>query len=932
MTSHLLAELFSGVVALTWRASWLIVVLVVLRLAVRGRVPAQAWFAVWLIVALRLLIPFSLPTGWSPYNFAASPPGNAAGSPASVPPLVNASVAPATAPTVLDTAASHTPTPLPNTPGTLSSLLGAAPKWSPEGIFAMVWILGIALLATARLAGSWRFRRQLQGAAQVADRRVVALVESELKRVGKSGRFRLLETGAVDAPALYGFAHPRLLLPPGLTAKLSDEELRYVVRHELGHLRRRDLLAHGLMQVAVALHWFNPLVWLSARLARADCELACDEFVLQRELPGGTSAYGATLLKVLGVVGYRRRPVAVVAMLEGREQLAQRIRMIADYRPSTLGRVMAGVVMVAILAVASLTRESRAEGQQTTPVPKPVSTSPTKPVEEATTSAVAGTPPVVNDAPLTTEVDQRVEAERKAKTLDWLKEQVDQQRQKVDRLARELQDYKEQKRMVSGDQLRNSVSEALRALSLEVQHTEAVKSAAEIRLNQVKEYKARGADLKDLPFIANQPLVIQLIQQLAAARISVENLRQKYLEAHPATIAATNALAATEQELQRAVDAACRQVEAECEEARRNSDRAQNAYEKAKSDALVLDRDAAEYNVRARALQVNTQILQSIMARARAVDDSPLPDSSRRDAAIRPSPDFTVSVMGEVNQQGAIAFSAKDNPIVLDVIARAGGFTSRANRGAVRIIHSNADGSRTEATLTAEVLMTGTSPELHLHGGDIVVVPELPRAVIERTVSVAGQVKRPGLFQMGAENLLLRDLLLKAGGLTETGNGKKVRLTRFDPVNRSTKIFTIDVEAALRGEPEPGSDAATWTLEAGDIVFVPERIIDGAQQPEQQPTRDVGIIGAQELKSRPAPDANAKNTIVIGIDTDGVASIDGKKVTDDQLIARLREIYGVAPSASVVIKADEKTQFKWLTAVMDSCHKVGFNRLNLQSR
>src|SRR5207248_1350345 len=103
------------------------------------------------------------------------------------------------------------------------------------------------------------------------------------------------------------------LLPPGLAAQLTADELRHVVRHELGHWRRRDLLAQALLQTAVAVHWFNPLAWVAARLARADCELACDEFVLRRESPTGASAYGATLLKVLGVVRGRRRPVAVVA-------------------------------------------------------------------------------------------------------------------------------------------------------------------------------------------------------------------------------------------------------------------------------------------------------------------------------------------------------------------------------------------------------------------------------------------------------------------------------------------------------------------------------------------------------------------------------------------------------------------------------------------
>ena len=76
MNPTTLSDLFSEFVAASWRAGWLIVVLAVLRVLVRGRIPAQVWFVAWIVVALRLVIPFSVPVGWSPYNLtvnAASP-------------------------------------------------------------------------------------------------------------------------------------------------------------------------------------------------------------------------------------------------------------------------------------------------------------------------------------------------------------------------------------------------------------------------------------------------------------------------------------------------------------------------------------------------------------------------------------------------------------------------------------------------------------------------------------------------------------------------------------------------------------------------------------------------------------------------------------------------------------------------------------------
>jgi bla regulator protein BlaR1 len=86
----------------------------------------------------------------------------------------------------------------------------------------------------------------------------------------------LLISDAVKAPALYGAFRPRILFPPGFVAQLAPEELRLTLAHELAHVRRRDLFVDSMLHLAVVVHWFNPLAWIAARLARQDCEVACD--------------------------------------------------------------------------------------------------------------------------------------------------------------------------------------------------------------------------------------------------------------------------------------------------------------------------------------------------------------------------------------------------------------------------------------------------------------------------------------------------------------------------------------------------------------------------------------------------------------------------------------------------------------------------------
>ena len=94
-----------------------------------------------------------------------------------------------------------------------------------------------------------------------------------------------------------------------------------------------------------------------------------------------------------------------------------------------------------------------------------------------------------------------------------------------------------------------------------------------------------------------------------------------------------------------------------------------------------------------------------------------------------------------------------------------------------------------------------------------------------RTVSVSGMVKQPGTINLPPESTMtLKDLILKAGGFTETANGSKVRVTRVLP-DGTTKIFTLNVDSILKGRDTGKSADATFTLEPDDIVYVPEKII-----------------------------------------------------------------------------------------------------------
>ena len=103
----------------------------------------------------------------------------------------------------------------------------------------------------------------------------------------------MLVCEAISTPAVTGLLRPRLLLPH---EHYDVQELRYILRHELCHLKRRDMLLKLVLLAANAMHWFNPVVYLMLRQADEDIELACDSAATDDLDRAERAAYSRTLL------------------------------------------------------------------------------------------------------------------------------------------------------------------------------------------------------------------------------------------------------------------------------------------------------------------------------------------------------------------------------------------------------------------------------------------------------------------------------------------------------------------------------------------------------------------------------------------------------------------------------------------------------------
>lgn len=187
-------------------------------------------------------------------------------------------------------------------PTQMTAPINAQPEKNNAGITALdimafVWIIGSLLFLSIHFISYFYYKRQLIKKGRIIEDVSVLCQMTRLKRELRIRRaVQVMEYSEAESPMLTGFLTPILVLPE---ERYSSEELFFILKHELVHLKRGDVSVKLLLVAANAIHWFNPLIWIMQKEAIVDMELSCDERVTQDTSYAVRKAYTETLLSML---------------------------------------------------------------------------------------------------------------------------------------------------------------------------------------------------------------------------------------------------------------------------------------------------------------------------------------------------------------------------------------------------------------------------------------------------------------------------------------------------------------------------------------------------------------------------------------------------------------------------------------------------------
>ena len=203
---------------------------------------------------------------------------------------------------------------------------GAGNALFAQALF-IVYIIGVGLVLLPTAKALLATRRRLRDARPLADASWARLIENAKRTVGIARPVRLAMVPGAGVPATLGFIRPIVLLPPAC-AGWSDDARRMVLLHELAHVRAADWVFALAARVACALYWFHPAVWYIARQLRAECEIACDDHVLNTGIRA--SDYADLLMMASATLRGRPTVADAVVTLSARSGLRARLAAVLD--------------------------------------------------------------------------------------------------------------------------------------------------------------------------------------------------------------------------------------------------------------------------------------------------------------------------------------------------------------------------------------------------------------------------------------------------------------------------------------------------------------------------------------------------------------------------------------------------------------------------
>ncbi|MCI8470879.1 MAG: M56 family metallopeptidase [Clostridia bacterium] len=283
---QILQILFSNILYMAGMASFVAIVVLVLRKIFDQKISPKWKLTMWILLLISLILPFRFTLYANNHNFY-------------------------TVSTMIDK---------------IDDVKNALATSSLGRILTILWLSGILVLGIFYFISSWRMKIKI-GKEEIKEERILKIWEQAKEEIGVKKKIKLIKQNTKITPCIYGILHPKILLTEEILEK-PEEVLKHVFMHELSHEKRKDVLVNKILLLITIAYWFNPFFWFCFQQIRQDMELKADELVLSKLPKQKEKEYAKSLVSILPISQEEKMTSRLLYVTDGKKNMERRIKMI----------------------------------------------------------------------------------------------------------------------------------------------------------------------------------------------------------------------------------------------------------------------------------------------------------------------------------------------------------------------------------------------------------------------------------------------------------------------------------------------------------------------------------------------------------------------------------------------------------------------------
>lgn len=319
-----------NVLQMSLSAAALIIVIVVIRTFIIHKLPKKTFLVLWGVVVFRLLVPVYVPLPLGVHTLTGR----------SIE-LVSMVSVPTAIPVFFMEVDDIVGVDNFNTLASMPSV----EKIPQPPLLAIIWFIGMIALAMFFVISHWRSRKVYMASTPIEN----DYIKNWLQKLKLKRFIQIRQSDRIISPITHGVCRPVILFPKIID--WHDEVLlRYILTHELTHIRRFDVLAKWLLAFTLCVHWFNPLVWVMYILANRDIEVACDEKVIKTFGETSKSTYVSALIGL----EESKSGLSLLCNNFAKNAIEERIKIIMKMKKHSIFGTIIAAVLVSVITLGSL--------------------------------------------------------------------------------------------------------------------------------------------------------------------------------------------------------------------------------------------------------------------------------------------------------------------------------------------------------------------------------------------------------------------------------------------------------------------------------------------------------------------------------------------------------------------------------------------------